>query len=215
MFADDLADVGKRVPFPADTIVPPGGYLQIELDKDGWPGFALGGDEELGIWTADGMLVAMVDWAEGQCGEGQSCARVPDATGNFQTTSAITPGEPNPSVTISVADTQAEEGEDLKFTVSLSYPLSSSLRLRWGVVQSPALRGEDYHRLQYGRLTVGAGQDEGTVTVTTVEDDRVEDDETLGLHIFSTNPSLPAGVEFEGNPANGILEAVGAILNDD
>ena len=85
VFADDLADAGKRVAFPAGTTVDAGGYLQIELDSDGWPGFALGGDEELGIWLADGTLVARVDWEEGDSGGDQSYARVPDASGGFQT----------------------------------------------------------------------------------------------------------------------------------
>ena len=57
--ADDLKDAAKRVAFPAELVIPQGGYLQIELDKDGWPGFALGGDEELGIWTRDGALVVI------------------------------------------------------------------------------------------------------------------------------------------------------------
>ena len=95
VLSDDLKDAGKRVPFPAGLVIQPGGYLQIELDKDGWPGFALGGDEELGIWTSDGSLVDSVDWAEGQAGEGLSFARVPDITGDFQTVSSPTPGAPN------------------------------------------------------------------------------------------------------------------------
>ena len=100
VLADDLADAGKRAAFPADLVIPPGGYLQIELDKEGWPGFALGGDEELGIWTAEGSLVDSVDWADGQAGEGQSFARIPDITGDFQTVNNPTPGAPNqdPSV---------------------------------------------------------------------------------------------------------------------
>ena len=93
--ADDLADAGKRVAFPADLVIPPGGYLHIELDKDGWPGFSLGGDEELGIWTAEGSLVDSIDWADGQAGEGLSFTRVPDITGDFQTVSSPTPGAPN------------------------------------------------------------------------------------------------------------------------
>ena len=52
VMADDLTDESKRVPFPADMVIEAGAFLQIELDKDGWPGFALGRDEELGIWTA-------------------------------------------------------------------------------------------------------------------------------------------------------------------
>ncbi len=95
VMADDLLDAGKRVAFPAELTIPPGGYLRIELDKDGWPGFALGRDEELGIWTVDGALVAQVDWEEGQADEGTSYARVPDGTGDFQTVQNPTPGEAN------------------------------------------------------------------------------------------------------------------------
>ena len=93
--ADDLADAGKRVAFPSEFVIPPGGYLQVQLDRDGWPGFALGRDEELGIWTADGTLVAEVDWDEGQADEGTSYARVPDGSGEFQTVGTPTPGAAN------------------------------------------------------------------------------------------------------------------------
>ena len=93
--ADDLDDATKRVAFPSGTEIQPGEYLQFQLDKDGWPGFALGGDEELGVWLLDGTLVAMVDWDEGQSGEGQSYARVPDTTGEFQTVGSPTPGAAN------------------------------------------------------------------------------------------------------------------------
>ena len=95
VMADDLSDAGKRVAFPADLVIPPGGYLQVELDKEAWPGFALGGDEELGIWTADGALVDQVDWAEGEAGEGTSYARLPDGSGDFRTVTTPTPGAPN------------------------------------------------------------------------------------------------------------------------
>ena len=97
VFADDLTDVTKRVPFPADLVIPPDGYLQIQLDSDAWPGFALGQDEELGIWTADGAPVDQVDWAEGEAGEDTSYARLPDATGEFRTTDNPTPGAANQS----------------------------------------------------------------------------------------------------------------------
>ena len=95
VMADDLADAGKRVAFPAGTTIEAGGYMAFRLDKDGWPGFALGGDEELGIWRSDGDLVDSVDWSEGDSGGNQSYARVPDATGGFQTVNTPTPGAPN------------------------------------------------------------------------------------------------------------------------
>ena len=95
VFADDFADAGKRVAFPAGTTIEAGGYLQVELDSDGWPGFALGGDEELGVWLADGTGVDKVDWEEGDSPGDQSYARIPDTTGDFQTVDNPTPGAPN------------------------------------------------------------------------------------------------------------------------
>ncbi len=95
MLADDLTDESKRVPFPSDLVIEPSGYLQIQLDSDGWPGFALGKDEELGVWTADGVLVDSVDWSEGDADEGTSYARIPDGSDGFLTVSSPTPGAPN------------------------------------------------------------------------------------------------------------------------
>ena len=95
VFADDLTDAKKRTPFPADLVIQPGEYLQVTLDKDGWPGFALGKDEELGIWTSEGLLVDSTDWDEGQSAASTSWARLPDGTGDFQTVSNPTPGAPN------------------------------------------------------------------------------------------------------------------------
>lgn len=96
VLADDLRDAGKRTAFPEDwEPLPPGAYRQITLDKEGWPGFALGRDEELGIWTRDGQLVDQIDWEEGQADEGTSYARLPDVKGDFQTVDNPTPGAPN------------------------------------------------------------------------------------------------------------------------
>ena len=93
--ADDLEDAGKRVAFPSDMVIEPGGYLQIEVDSDNWAGFKLGGDEELGVWTSEGVLVDSVDWEEGDSGEGESYARMPDGSGEFQTVGSPTPGAAN------------------------------------------------------------------------------------------------------------------------
>ena len=93
--ADDLYDQSKRVSFPQDMVVESGEYLKVELDKKAWPGFALGGDEELGIWTKDGVLIESVNWEEGDAGDGESFARLPDLIGDFKTSSVPTPGSPN------------------------------------------------------------------------------------------------------------------------
>ena len=93
--ADDLKDEAKRVAFPSGLEIAPGEYLQVEVDTDNWAGFKLGGDEELGIWTTDGELVALVDWEEGHSGEGESLARIPDGSGDYQTVGNPTPGVAN------------------------------------------------------------------------------------------------------------------------
>ena len=118
--ADDLTDAGKRVAFPAGTTIQPGAYLQFELDKEGWPGFALGGDEELGIWLLDGTLVARVDWNEGQSPDGQSYARVPDATGDFRIVEDPTPGAANQPSTEATRAGVEPAGEGLG---DILYPL--------------------------------------------------------------------------------------------
>ncbi len=95
LVADDLTDASKRVAFPPGTEIQPGEYLRFEVDNDNWAGFRLGSDEELGIWLQDGTLVAMVDWDEGDSGEGESYARIPDSSGEFQTVGNPTPGTAN------------------------------------------------------------------------------------------------------------------------
>ena len=95
LLADDLTDRSRRFPFQPDLRIEPGAYLRVELDSDLWPGFALGRDEELGIWTWYGRPVAQVDWQEGDSGRGMSYARVPDLTGPFRSVSGPTPGAPN------------------------------------------------------------------------------------------------------------------------
>ena len=123
VMADDLTDESKRVPFPADMVIEAGAFLQIELDKDEWPGFALGRDEELGIWTLDGTLVAQIDWEKGQADEGTSWARIPDITGDFQTVDAPTPGAPNETPTA-----VAEQGRRSARGVSVARQLAQSVQ---------------------------------------------------------------------------------------
>ena len=92
--ADDLGGTGKRVAFPSGMTIAPGEYLRIEVDSDNWAGFGLGSEEELGIWTSEGVLVDSVDWASGEAGEGESYSRLPDGTGEFHTV-VPTPGYEN------------------------------------------------------------------------------------------------------------------------
>ena len=125
LLADDLTDADKRVHFPAGTVIAAGAFLQIQLDKDEWPGFALGRDEELGIWTADGLLVAQIDWDKGQADEGTSWARLPDITGDFQTVSPPTPGAPN-QIETAVAEQAAGKPEAFRLRGNWPNPFNAN-----------------------------------------------------------------------------------------
>ena len=132
VMADDLTDESKRIPFPDSTIIEAGEFLQIELDKDGWPGFALGRDEELGIWTADGTLVAQVDWEKGQADEGTSWARLPDITGDFQTVDTPTPGAPN-EIPTAIAEQAAGVPEAFRLHGNWPNPFNASTTIAFDV----------------------------------------------------------------------------------
>ena len=132
VMADDLTDESKRIPFPTGLVIEAGEFLQIELDKDGWPGFALGRDEELGIWTADGTLIAQVDWEKGQADEGTSWARLPDITGDFQTVDTPTPGAPN-EIPTAIAEQTAGVPEAFRLHGNWPNPFNASTTIAFDV----------------------------------------------------------------------------------
>ena len=102
------------------------------MDKDGWPGFALGRDEELGIWTADGTLVAQIDWEKGQADEGTSWARVPDITGDFQTVNTPTPGAPN-EIQTAIAEQTAGVPEAFRLRGNWPNPFNANTTIAFDV----------------------------------------------------------------------------------
>lgn len=92
-FTDDLLDPAKAR-FAEGTTVAPGEYFTVEFDPT-WPGFGLGGDEELALFDAAGLAVDSVDWMEGDSPPGGSYGRIPDQVGPFKALSRPTAGLPN------------------------------------------------------------------------------------------------------------------------
>ncbi len=162
VMADDLMDESKRTPFPDGTVIEAGEFLQIELDKDGWPGFALGRDEELGIWTADGTLVAQVDWEKGQADEGTSWARLPDITGDFQTVDTPTPGAPN-EIPTAIAEQTAGVPEAFQLHGNWPNPFNASTIIAFDMERTVPVHLVVYDvlgrrvRTLYGGETLTAG----------------------------------------------------------
>ncbi len=107
---------------------------------------------------------------------------------------------------VSVGDATAEEGETLEFPVTLSAPAPSDVVLGWTTSDGTATAGDDYTPVSDGTLTIAAGETTGTLSVSTIEDALVEDDETFTVTITGT--TLPAGVEIaeDGAAATGTIE---------
>lgn len=82
-------------PFKATLsgVLPASGHLTV-LVSDETLGFKLGGDELAMLSGPDGVVIDLVDWAEGDSPEGLSWGRSPDGSARWATL-APTPGAPN------------------------------------------------------------------------------------------------------------------------
>lgn len=90
----DLKTEPTKGSFPANTVIQPGEYKVFYFD-DNWPGFKLGGDEEIYIFDAQGKQVDGTDWEDGAAPAGKSWGRIADRTGPFKTLHTPTPGAAN------------------------------------------------------------------------------------------------------------------------
>ena len=115
------------------------------------------------------------------------------------------------TVTVSVGDAQASEGDSVQFEVELSGAVSSEVKVSYATSDDTgadaAVAGTDYTAVSTTTLTFMAGDTVKTVTVATAEDDLNEADETFKVALSGV--TLPAGVSL------GDAEAVGTITDDD
>ncbi len=97
-FSDDLTDRANQGFFVgaglASLTVPAGGFVVVRF-TDQWPGFGLGSQEALGIYTSTGVAIDEVDWLEGETLAGTSLGRIPDGTGSWKTLFSPTQGTAN------------------------------------------------------------------------------------------------------------------------
>jgi hypothetical protein len=94
VFVDGDGAIDDAVPLDG-TALAPGAYA-VQVVSDASVGFGLGSDEALSLYhSATATLIDSHDWADGDAGDGESLARLPDATGAFATVDAPTPGRAN------------------------------------------------------------------------------------------------------------------------
>ena len=111
--------------------------------------------------------------------------------------------------TLSVADVEAEEGEDLVFTVALSAASGKTVTVAVATsveTGDTATSGTDFTAVGSTTLTFTAGQEEKTVTVQTTEDTTNEENET-----FTVTLSGPTNATLSTTAAT----AKGTIADDD
>ena len=108
-----------------------------------------------------------------------------------------------------VRDAEAQEGEEIEFTVTLDRALSSAVSYYYatypGTAQSGDFVGHDVTTLRFS-----AGERSKTVRVRTTEDDRPEDDERFYLYIVESREE--AGTQ---RPTRYLARATGTIRDDD
>ena len=113
---------------------------------------------------------------------------------------AAGPAVPN----ISIGNTSVTEGGVLHFAVTLDQAASQSITLSYDTFAATASMADNDYLGGPGTLTILAGQPTGTINIQTVQDSRVEPDETMSVHLLTAS---------FGN----IVQAIGggAIVNDD
>jgi hypothetical protein len=108
---------------------------------------------------------------------------------------------------ISITDASVVEGDmgttSLDFSVNLSAPSNSDVRVDYATSNSTAIAGEDYIAAS-GTLTIPAGKTSGVVTISIHGDTVAESNETFVLTL-----SNPTGATL------AISSAVGTIINDE
>ena len=107
--------------------------------------------------------------------------------------------------TVRVADAQAVEGETMTFTATLDHAVRAGFTVRAVFTDGTATEGADYRGSTAALSFAGTAGETHTITVPTLEDERVEGDETFALRLSVTG-ALP-GV--------GGSHATGTIADDD
>ena len=106
-------------------------------------------------------------------------------------------------VVMSMEDAQAEEGEAVAFMVELSPPPPRPMEVLCMTAPGTATAHDDYVHMEEHRLSIAAGQHSVRVAVATIDDEKVEPEETFTVRL------VPEWTVVER------VEATGTILDND
>ncbi len=125
----------------------------------------------------------------------------------FAPTPSILSATNNPSSTLSITDSSAEEGDgSIDFTVNLTSPQNRQVTFQYEITDGTAKSGSDYVSQPISTVTLAACETEKTVSVTMTDDSIGEQDETFSVTLKNpTNARLAQGRDV----------ATGSIKDDD
>ena len=139
------------------------------------------------------------------------CMSAANWAADLTTTGAVTLFGPAPRATpaLSVAAAEADEGDPVTFTVTLSDAATEEVTATWTAsIESgdTAVAADDLGSTT-GTLTIDAGDKTGTFTVATREDTADEEDETFTVTLSSPSPNAELAAD--------ATTAQGKIIDDD
>ena len=88
---------------------------------------------------------------------------------------------------IAIGNASATEGNVLHFGVTLDQAASQNITLGYDTFFGTASMADNDYLGGPGTLTILAGQTAGTIDIQTVQDSKVEPDETMSVHLLTTN----------------------------
>ena len=106
----------------------------------------------------------------------------------------------NPTIFVKDAE-KVTEGQPMEFPVDLSFKSANDVSLTWKTLDDSAKAGSDYTAVASGSLVIPAGETEGIIQVTTLQDQIDEDDEKLSINI----ESVSGGVKITRGSAHGLI----------
>ena len=116
-------------------------------------------------------------------------------------------GDTGRRVTVSVADTTVDEGEDAVFTVSLSGKVSVDVMMDYGTTEDgSATPNTDFTPESSESFTIKAGSETAKITVEVLEDNLAEEDETFEVMLSAMSAgAVSAGVTVGVDTAQGTI----------
>ena len=132
-------------------------------------------------------------------------------------TSAVTAADSGNAAELSVADAEADEGEDVTFTVTLSPASTQTVTVNWATsveTGDTAIAGTDFTAVPATTLTFMPGDTTTTFTVSTVDDTTDEANETFTVTLSNpSNAKLAVDPTATGTIGDDGTANVGAVVH--